>query len=183
MIRATPVYQEHPERRGVSRRGIIDEAKAKVATIDLADLLCGPAKMRRVGDEWLARCPLPDHQDQTPSFTTNPGKNLWFCHGCVRGGDVIELARLAWDYDKSEVTTAAATLLMEFGHEVPPRPDTWFQKQERQQPIRDGIEQVLREIRRRRLFRWCVLPAIEDEEERQQELERAWSDFQKLPLS
>ena len=93
MIRATPVYQEHPERRGVSRRHVIDEAKAKVATIDLADLLCGPAKMRRIGDEWLARCPLPDHEDQTPSFTTNPEKNLWFCHGCVRGGDVIELAR------------------------------------------------------------------------------------------
>jgi len=164
---------------------VIDEAKEKVAVIDLADLLCGPAKMRRVGDEWLARCPLPDHEDQTPSFTANPEKNLWFCHGCVRGGDVVELARFAWGYDKSEIPMAAALLLREFGYEIPPRPDSWFRKQERQQTVRDAIEGVRREIKRRRLFRWCVLPVIdviEDEEERQQELDRAWSDFQRVPL-
>ncbi len=185
MIRATPVYQERPERRGVSRRRVIDEAKEKVPVIDLADLLCGPAQMRRRGEEWLARCPLPDHEDRTPSFTTNPEKNLWWCHGCLRGGDVVELARHAWGYSKAEVATAAAMLLMELGHEVPPRPDSWFRKQARQQSIRDGVEQVLREVKRRRLFRWCVLPVIdtiEDERERQQELERAWADFQRLPL-
>jgi hypothetical protein len=80
---------------------------------------------------------------------------------------------------------APGKVLREFGFEIPTRPGSWFRKQERQQPIRDGIEQVLCEVKRRRLFRWCVLPvidAIEDKEERQQELERAWSDFQRLPL-
>jgi hypothetical protein len=67
-----PVYQEHPERRGVSRKTVIEEAKAKVPVIDLADLLCGPQKMRRVGDEWVARCPLPNHEDKTPSFPSPP---------------------------------------------------------------------------------------------------------------
>ena len=185
MLRASPVYQQHPERRGISRRRVIDEAKANVSVIDLAYLLCGPAKMRRVGEEWMARCPLKDHQDKTPSFAVNPKRNVWFCHGCVRGGDVVELARFAWDVDKAEVAVAAAYLLMEFGHDVPQRPPSWFAKQERQGPIRDGIDSVRREIKRRRLFRCFILPVIdtiEAEEEREQELERAWSDFQRVPL-
>ena len=80
---------------------------------------------------------------------------------------------------------AAARVLHEFDHTIPPRPDSWFRKQERQQPIRDGIEHVLREVKRRRLFRWYVLPVIDaigPEKERRQELERAWSDFQRVPL-
>jgi predicted RNA polymerase sigma factor len=97
----------------------------------------------------------------------------------------VELARFAWDFDKAEVAVAAAYLLMEFGHEVPQRPASWFAKQERQRPIQDGIDSVRREIKRRRLFRCFILPAIdaiEAKEEREQELERAWSDFQRVPL-
>jgi DNA primase len=67
-----------PERRGVSRRRVIAEAKEKVPTIDLAERLCGPDNMRKVGKERVGRCPLPDHEDKTPSFTTNPEKNVWF---------------------------------------------------------------------------------------------------------
>lgn len=185
MVRATPVYQERPERRGVSRRRVIDEAKTKIATIDLADLLCGPGRLRRRGDEWIGLCPLPDHDEKTPSFTVNPEKDAFWCFGCLRGGDVVELARFAWGYDKAEAPMAAAQILDEFGYEIPQRPDPWFRKQERQRSVRDGIETVLREVKRRRLFRWCVLPAIdaiEDENERRQELERAWSDFQRVPL-
>jgi hypothetical protein len=186
MIRATPIYQDLPERRGVSRRRVIGEAKEKVATVGLADRLCGPGRLRRRGREWMGLCPLSGHEERTPSFTLNPENNVFWCFGCLRGGDVVELARFAWGYDKSEAPMAAANILREFGHEIPPRADFWFRKQERQRPIRDGIEQVLRQVKQRRLFGWCVLPAIDAivyEEERQQELERACSDFQQLPLS
>jgi CHC2-type zinc finger protein len=186
MIRAAPIYQDLPERRGVSRRRVIGEAKEKVATIGLEDRLCGPGRLHRRGKEWMGLCPLSRHEERTLSFTLNPEKNVFWCFGCLRGGDVVELARFAWGYDKSEAPTAAANILREFGHEIPPRPDSWFRKQERQRPTSDGIEQVLHQAKRPRLFGWCVSPAIDaivDEEERQQELERAWSDFQRLPLS
>jgi DNA primase len=171
----------YPERRGVSRRTVIEEAKAKVATIDLADRLCGPAKMRRVGKEWAALCPLPDHEERTPSFTVDPAKDVWFCHGCLRGGDVITLAQRAWDIDRADV--AAAELLHTFGHEIPQRPPAWFRKQERQAPVRAAVEQTRRNIYRRRLFKYCVLPAlahIEDDLEHARELRRAWADFKEL---
>jgi hypothetical protein len=40
-------------------------------------------------------CPLPDHRhfNYTPSFNIyfEGGKQRWYCHGCGRGGDVIDL--------------------------------------------------------------------------------------------
>jgi hypothetical protein len=38
---------------------------------------------------WL-RCPLPDHDDTTPSFQVL--QSHWRCFGCNRGGDIIKLA-------------------------------------------------------------------------------------------
>ncbi len=166
----------YPERRGVSRRMVIEEAKDKVETIALADRLCGPGQMRRVGKEWAALCPLPDHRERTPSFTVDPAKDVWFCHGCLRGGDVVELARFAWGYDKHEAAMAAAQLLTEFGHELPPRPPAWFRKQERQASARQVLEAAKIAHLQRRVFRrfMPLLEAIEDEQERLEEPERLW---------
>jgi DNA primase len=169
--------------RGVSYTRPIDAAKEAVPVIDLADRLCGPGGLRRVGPERAGRCPLPDHEDRSPSFTVNPEKNVWYCHGCLHGGDVVELARFAWGYDQRDAHVAAGMVLLEFGHEVPQRPPAWPPKQERQRHTRDAIEETKKNIVRRRLFRQLILPlldAIEDEEEHNRELDRAWSDFQRL---
>jgi DNA primase len=40
----------------------------------------------------LGLCPL--HADHKPSFLVDPNKNLFFCYGCRRGGDVIRFAEL-----------------------------------------------------------------------------------------
>jgi len=37
--------------------------------------------------EFVGRCPL--HRETRPSFYVNPRKNLFYCHGCGRGGDLI----------------------------------------------------------------------------------------------
>src|SRR5215218_2585785 len=172
-----------PRYRGVSYTRPIDAAKEAVPVIDLADRLIGPGGLRRVGKEWAGRCPLPDHEDRSPSFTVNAEKNVFFCHGCLCGGDVVELARLAWGYDQRDAHVAAAMLLMEFGHDVPQRSPAWFRKQERQKPRRDAVEQTRNNVLRRRLFKYLILPlinTIEDEEEHNRELDRAWSEFQRL---
>jgi CHC2 zinc finger len=163
--------------RGVSYAKPIDAAKEAVPVIDLADRLTGPTALRRRGAEWVGHCPLPDHEDKTPSFAVNPEKNVWFCHGCVRGGDVVDLYRLAEGYDQREAHTAAAMLLMDFGHEVPQRPASWFRKQQRQKPIRDAIEEAHFEHVRRRLFRQFFkefVVGIEDPEEREAEYCVLW---------
>ena len=45
----------------------------------------------RVGarEEFVGLCPL--HADTRPSFYVNARKNLFYCHGCQRGGDLIRV--------------------------------------------------------------------------------------------
>jgi DNA primase len=157
--------------RGTSYATPINAAKEAVPVIDLADLLCGPGRLRKVGNEWAGRCPLPDHEDRSPSFTVNPEKNVWFCHGCLRGGDVVELYRLYHGYDQREAHTAAAMLLMEFGHTPPERPPAWFRKQERQRRTRELVGDARLESLTRRLWKYVFAPIvdeIEDEDERRE---------------
>jgi len=41
---------------------------------------------------WMGLCPL--HADHQPSFLVDPHKDLFYCYGCGRGGDVIRFAEL-----------------------------------------------------------------------------------------
>lgn len=51
-------------------------------------------------DRHMARCPLPGHDDRTPSFTIYGDEHRAWCHGCNRGGDVIALTGYAFGYDR-----------------------------------------------------------------------------------
>jgi DNA primase len=42
--------------------------------------------------ELIGLCPL--HQEVRPSFYVNAHKNLFYCHGCGRGGDLIRFVQL-----------------------------------------------------------------------------------------
>ena len=44
------------------------------------------------GGRWMGLCPL--HGDHQPSFLVDPNKDLFYCYGCGRGGDVIRFAEL-----------------------------------------------------------------------------------------
>ncbi len=41
---------------------------------------------------WMGLCPL--HGDHKPSFLVDPSKDLFYCYGCGRGGDVIRFVEL-----------------------------------------------------------------------------------------
>ena len=50
---------------------------------------------RRAGhpQEFVGLCPF--HQESKPSFYVNAVKNLFYCHGCGRGGDLIRFLQLS----------------------------------------------------------------------------------------
>lgn len=51
---------------------------------------------RHRGNEWSAACPLPDHDDRSPSWSIHDGgggaHGSWYCFGCGEGGGPVELA-------------------------------------------------------------------------------------------
>src|SRR5215469_5450340 len=48
---------------------------------------------RPSSSEFVGLCPL--HQETKPSFYVNADKNLFYCHGCGQGGDLIRFVQLS----------------------------------------------------------------------------------------
>lgn len=130
------------------------------------------------GRAWFTgRCPLPDHEDRTPSFYIYPGEigGRWWCYGCGRGGDVIDLEFRCGAY--RELWAAMISLAVDNGVDLPERPRSWHRKLERQQPIRDGIEEAKIHAARRRLYKRYFEPlvlATEDEQDRAHDAQLFW---------
>jgi DNA primase len=69
--------------------------------------------------EFVGLCPL--HQETRPSFYVNTAKNLFYCHGCGQGGDLIRFVQLFLDLPfrqtvallQQEVTPAPVSDLLE----------------------------------------------------------------------
>jgi DNA primase len=58
----------------------------------IEEVISEQVHLRRSGPQLLGRCPF--HADKTPSFSVNPAKQVFHCHGCGVGGDVFEFVRL-----------------------------------------------------------------------------------------
>jgi DNA primase len=61
---------------------------------DLAACAARDTPMLAVSGGFKGKCPLPDHEDETESFNVNTEKNLFFCYGCQRGGDIFKYLSL-----------------------------------------------------------------------------------------
>ncbi|HXJ38425.1 MAG TPA: CHC2 zinc finger domain-containing protein [Bryobacteraceae bacterium] len=57
---------------------------------DIVGFIGRYVNLRKSGVEFAGRCPF--HQDKTPSFYVHSAKQLYYCHGCGVGGDVIKFA-------------------------------------------------------------------------------------------
>ena len=55
---------------------------------------------------WMGLCPL--HQDHKPSFLVDPTRDLFYCYGCGRGGDIFRFVEL---YDQLNFPQALISLL------------------------------------------------------------------------
>jgi DNA primase len=73
-------------------RQALDELKQQIPLLDYLQAHdWHPARSLSRG-RWMGLCPL--HEDHKPSFLVDPGKALFYCYGCGRGGDVIRFAEL-----------------------------------------------------------------------------------------
>ncbi len=58
----------------------------------IQDIIGEHIELRKSGAQLVGKCPF--HGDGMPSFSVNPAKQVFFCHGCRVGGDVITFVRL-----------------------------------------------------------------------------------------
>ena len=134
------------------------------------------------GKAWFTgRCPLPDHEDKTPSFYIYP-PGRYHCYGCGGNGDVVDLEFHCGGH--GDLWEAMISLAVEYDVELPKRPQRWYDKETRHTRWREEAERIRANVLRRRLFRLLILPIIdriENEEVRAAELERAWQDFSSIP--
>lgn len=83
----------------------LDELKQQIPLLDYLQAH-GWQQARPIGfGRLLGLCPL--HADHKPSFLVDPNKNLFYCYGCRRGGDVIRFVEL---YHQVKFTQALALL-------------------------------------------------------------------------
>ena len=84
-------YSAHRGKKSVSRQAL-DELKQQIPLLEYLQAHdWQPARPLSRG-RWLGLCPL--HSDHKPSFLVDPGKSLFYCYGCGRGGDVIRFVEL-----------------------------------------------------------------------------------------
>lgn len=77
---------------------------------DIVEVVGGYLKLRRTGRIFKGLCCF--HQEKTPSFTVDPAKGLYYCHGCSRGGDVF---RFVQEADGLTFSESAQRLADRFG--------------------------------------------------------------------
>ncbi len=63
----------------------LDEIKNR---IDLADYVRPYVSLAPSGKSLRGLCPF--HKEKTPSFFVSPDKQVWYCFGCQRGGDLMK---------------------------------------------------------------------------------------------
>ncbi len=80
----------------------VDEIRSASDVVDIISLY---VRLKKRGKDYLGLCPF--HQEKTPSFSVSPTKQMFYCFGCHRGGDVV---KFMMEYEKASYVEALEIL-------------------------------------------------------------------------
>ncbi|MBL9175546.1 MAG: DNA primase [Verrucomicrobiales bacterium] len=75
------------------------------AASDIVDVIGAALPLKRAGSNFVCLCPF--HKEKSPSFNVHPGKQIFHCFGCQKGGDVFKFVQL---YENISFPEAVARL-------------------------------------------------------------------------
>src|SRR6516165_9110117 len=70
-----------------------EKLKQRLPLLDYLRQQSWTARPIAFGPEFVGLCPL--HPETRPSFYVNACNNLFYCHGCGQGGDLIRFVQLS----------------------------------------------------------------------------------------
>jgi DNA primase len=73
----------------------LERLKQRISLLEYLQHHNWTARPTGASHEFVGLCPL--HRETHPSFYVNARKNLFYCHGCGRGGDLIRFVQLFLD--------------------------------------------------------------------------------------
>src|SRR5262249_9737911 len=106
-----------PARAPSGVRGSSDDWVERVrGASDIAEVVGETVALRRVGRNFMGRCPF--HDDKSPSFSVNVERQFYHCFSCQVGGDVFKFVQ---ERDKIGFLEAVELLSRRAGIPVPER--------------------------------------------------------------
>lgn len=97
---------------------VVQEIKDR---LDVVEVIGSYLTLKRAGVNWKTNCPF--HNEKTPSFNVNPGRQIWHCFGCGEGGDVFSFVQ---KYERLDFPETLKVLADKAGVRLPER--TGFSK-------------------------------------------------------
>ena len=55
---------------------------------NIVEIIGQHTELKPMGHRLMGRCPFPDHNDKSPSFSVTEDNQLYHCYGCKKGGNV-----------------------------------------------------------------------------------------------
>ena len=86
---------------------------AVVRAADIVAIAGEYVRLTRRGSSWWGCCPF--HNEKTPSFCVTPDKNMFYCFGCHKGGDIFTFVM---EMEKLTYPEAVVSLARKYGIEV-----------------------------------------------------------------
>lgn len=79
---------------------------------NIVDIISQYTQLKHSGGGYMGRCPFPDHQEKTPSFSVSESKQVYHCFGCKKSGNVF---RFLHDYNGMNFPEALEYLADKYG--------------------------------------------------------------------
>lgn len=56
---------------------------------NIVDVISQYSQLKRSGGRLMGLCPFPDHNEKTPSFSVSETKQVYYCFGCKKAGNIF----------------------------------------------------------------------------------------------